>query len=480
MEAKSRVQESSSGDKITERVVIIGGGPAGLAAAEILARRGVSVTIIDENPDLGGQYYRRRTRGTTGQLGDYRTDGTRLITSVKRLGCDIMTDSYVWGISNDKRSLLVENSLDGKSARVSFDYLIVASGGHEILYPFPNWQSTKVMTPGMLSRLVTIDAIAPVGRRTILTGSGPFLLAVASHLIDSGVVVDGVIELARPYRLTRYSILALFFPAKCLAFLYYRLKLFKNGVKLHQGFRLRSVQDSNDGIITVFDRKSGGDQIQIESQLLGVGYGFRPNSDVLEILNVEKQKSTIFGHFFPRVDRNGRTSQENVFAIGEVSGIEGFKSATFGGVLSGERILQDIRGIQGFRSLFNTLVHHVRSIYEELFAKFLKKIYQLDLADFPDLDPEVLLCRCEGIRASELDGVLSQCESDIAYIKAETRIGMGLCQGRMCGSALNILIKKKYPKSAPSGFAIRIPFRPVAISSIVALESSGNGDSIDD
>lgn len=473
MGSKSRLQESGSGQKITERVVIVGGGPAGLAAAEVLGRKGVAVTIIDENPALGGQYYRRRTKGITDRLGDYRKGGTRLINSVKELKPTIMTDTYVWGISNDKRSLLVENSLDGKSARVSFDYLIVASGGHEIQYPFTNWQSTKVMTPGMLSRLVTIDAIAPEGRRTILAGSGPFLLAVASHLIDSGVVVDGVFELTRPYRLTRFSILALFFPVKCAAFLHYRVKLLKSGVKLKQGFRLRSVQDTSEGIIAAFDRKSGGAEVLIESQLLGFGYGFRPNSDVLEVLDVEQQESTVFGHFFPKVDRDGRTSQRNVFAIGEVSGIEGFKSATFGGVLSGERILRDIAGKQGFRSWSNTSVHYLSSIYEELFAKFLKKLYQFDLEDFPDLDSEVLLCRCEGIYASELDGVLNQCESDIAYVKSESRIGMGICQGRMCGSALNILIKKKYPNSASSGFAIRMPFRPVAISSIVALDSSG-------
>ena len=469
----------SSEMKANNHVVIIGGGPGGLAAAETLARKGISVTIIDENPDLGGQYYRRRTKGTTELVGDYRVDGTQLIASVKKLGCTILTDSYVWGISNDKGSLLVENSLLGKSIRVRFDFLIVASGGHEIQYPFTNWQSTKVMTPGMLSRLVTVDAIEPNGRRAILVGSGPFLLAVTSHLIDSGVVVDGVFELTRPYRLSIFSMLAVFFPAKCAQFLHYRFKLFSNGVKLSQGSRLRSLQDSCDGITATFDKRSGGEQVVVESQLLGVGYGFKPNSEVLEILNVERGESTSFGHFYPRVDRYGRTSQQNVFAIGEVSGIEGFKSAMFGGVLSGQRILRDIEGVKGFASMYVTLVHYLRSIYEELFAKFLKKLYRIDLEDFPNLDPEVLLCRCEGVYASELDGVLSQCESDMAYVKAETRIGMGLCQGRMCGTALGIIVKKKYPKSISPGFSIRIPFRPVAIGSIIALESEENRDYID-
>ena len=67
----------------------------------------------------------------------------------------------------------------------------------------------------------------------------------------------------------------------------------------------------------------------------------------------------------------------------------------------------------------------------------------------------------------------------MAYVKAETRIGMGLCQGRMCGTALGIIVKKKYPKSISPGFSIRIPFRPVAIGSIIALESEENRDYID-
>jgi NADPH-dependent 2,4-dienoyl-CoA reductase/sulfur reductase-like enzyme len=479
MASESRLRGRYSEMKATNHVVIVGGGPAGLAAAETLARSGVLVTIIDENPDLGGQYYRRRTKGTTDQLGDYRIDGTHLINSVKKLGCTVLTDSYVWGISNDKHSLLVENLLVGKSSRVSFDYLIVASGGHEIHYPFSNWQSTKVMTPGMLSRLVTIDAIEPIGRRAILVGSGPFLLAVASHLIDSGVAVDGVFEVTRPYRVTKFSIFALFFPGKCLLFLHYRFKLLKNGVKLAQGSRLRSVQDSGDGIIATFDNKSGGESVFVESQLLGVGYGFRPNSELLEALNVTREEPTIFGHFYPKVDRFGRTSQANVFAVGEVSGIEGFKSAIFGGVLSGERILREIKGLQGFKSALITWVHQLRSIYEEAFAKFLKKLYQFDLEDFPNLDSGVLLCRCEGIYASELDGVLSQSESDMAYVKSETRIGMGLCQGRMCGTALNILVKKKCPKFVSSGFSVRMPFRPVTIGSVIELESVGTRDDID-
>jgi NADPH-dependent 2,4-dienoyl-CoA reductase/sulfur reductase-like enzyme len=479
MADESRLRGRPSNVKASKHVVIIGGGPGGLAAAETLARKGVSVTIIDENPDLGGQYYRRRTKGATELLGDYRVDGTYLIDSVKKLGCTVLTDSYVWGIASDKRSLLIENSLVGKSSRVSFDYLIIASGGHEIQYPFTNWQSTKVMTPGMLSRLVTIDAIEPIGRKAILVGSGPFLLAVASHLIDSGVVVDGIFELTRPYRLTKFSILAVFFPAKCAQFFHYRLKLLRNGVKLSQGIRLRSVQDSGEGIIAAFDKKSGGKQVVVESQLLGVGYGFRPNSELLEILKVERGESTIFGHFYPRVNRDGRTSHQNIFAIGEVSGVEGFKSAIIGGVLSGQRILRDITGVKGFSSMAITLVYYVRSVYEELFARFLKKIYKFDLGDFPDLDPEVLLCRCEGVYASELDGVLSQCESDMAYVKSETRIGMGLCQGRMCGTALSIIVKKNDPKSVSSGFSIRMPFRPVAIGSVAALESIENRDDVD-
>ena len=82
--------------------VVVGGGPAGLAAARTAARAGVRVMLVDENAELGGQYYRQMPAAfralESSDLGREHLDGSRLVAEVKSLGVELRLETVVWSI----------------------------------------------------------------------------------------------------------------------------------------------------------------------------------------------------------------------------------------------------------------------------------------------------------------------------------------------------------------------------------------------
>ena len=80
--------------------VVVGGGPAGLAAARTAARHGLRVTLVDDNAALGGQYYRQMPPWlrAPARAGRESAAGRALIAEVQALGVDLRLGAIAWGI----------------------------------------------------------------------------------------------------------------------------------------------------------------------------------------------------------------------------------------------------------------------------------------------------------------------------------------------------------------------------------------------
>ena len=174
--------------------MIIGGGPAGLAAARTAARHGVRVTLVDDNAALGGQYYRQLPpwfRAPAGSvLGRESEAGRALIAEVQALGVELRLGATAWGIF-DQRTVAI--ATHDRTEQIRAEALVLAPGAYDRPVPFPGWTLPGVMTAGGAQNLMKGSAVLP-GRRVLVAGSGPLLLVVAHTLLEAGARVEAVCE----------------------------------------------------------------------------------------------------------------------------------------------------------------------------------------------------------------------------------------------------------------------------------------------
>ena len=132
-----------------------GGGPAGLAAARTAARHGVRVTLVDDNAELGGQYYRQLPAAFPGTVEARpvreQAEGRRLMDEVRSLGVEVMAGSVAWGIF-DQRTVAV--ATQDETRRIVADTVVLAPGAYDRPVPFPGWTLPGVLTAGGAQNLM--------------------------------------------------------------------------------------------------------------------------------------------------------------------------------------------------------------------------------------------------------------------------------------------------------------------------------------
>jgi hydrogen cyanide synthase HcnB len=179
-------------------LAIIGGGPAGMAAAIEAARAGLCCTIIDDAPRLGGQIYRQPPAEFSIPQGTDRDldRGNQLRAELDRLAdrVEVRSCTSVLGVWENGQILW---GSDQTSGVMHARRLIVATGAYERPVPFPGWTLPGVMAAGGVQGLLETMSIRP-GRRALVAGTGLLILAVARRLHEAGVEVAAVLEAGSP------------------------------------------------------------------------------------------------------------------------------------------------------------------------------------------------------------------------------------------------------------------------------------------
>jgi NADPH-dependent 2,4-dienoyl-CoA reductase/sulfur reductase-like enzyme len=174
-------------------LVVIGGGPAGLAAAALAARAGVSTVLFDENPGVGGQIYRAITSTPVADravLGEDYWDGAALVDEAKVSGALIVNGATVWSLD---RQRLVGVSIGGKARVIEAGRVIIATGSQERPFPIPGWTLPGVMTAGAAQTALKAQGLV-LGERTIVAGSGPLLWLLAAQTLRAGGKIDAILD----------------------------------------------------------------------------------------------------------------------------------------------------------------------------------------------------------------------------------------------------------------------------------------------
>jgi NADPH-dependent 2,4-dienoyl-CoA reductase/sulfur reductase-like enzyme len=384
-------------------VIVIGAGPAGLAAASAAAERGRNVLLIDQGLRPGGQIWRHRDEQTLPPA------ARRLMTRARNAGVKVVGECrFVDALS--PRELVID--FRGRVDRHQTDAVIVATGARERFIPFPGWTLPGVTGVGGLQALLK-GGLSVADMKVVIVGTGPLLLPVAAAVARAGGRVQLVGEQASGSRLRQFAFSVLRDPAKLRQAAGYRWA-FRSApfhadtwvIRADGAGKLRSVEVSENGRHRT-----------IACDWLAAGAGLVPNTDIAELLHCRVEGDAI------AVDPLQATSVEGIWAAGECTGVKGDEAAIAEGEIAGRAAAGDITAaraaeLQGARNKGRQF----GAMLEETFA------LRPEVLAVPTAD--TIVCRCEDVRFGALDPGWSQRQA-----KLWTRLGMGACQGAVCGPA---------------------------------------------
>lgn len=413
--------------------LVVGGGPAGLAAVQTLLQADADVLWIDNQATAGGQIWRG---GPQAQDAHARGVAARLPHWLDHPRLRYLPAHMAVGVTPDG-GILAQAPAGGPLRALHGEHTLLALGARELHVPVPGWDLPGVTGAGGLQALVK-GGWPVTGQRVMLAGSGPLLLATAKTLQEAGARLQGIAELHR------WQDLALF--ASRLDASQWRqalaLRWQLRDVPYRTGVQVLRVlgQDRVEGV-----RLGDGEREWDEPcEALGLGFGLIPNSELAAMRGCETGPD---GHI--RVDAQLRTSVPGVHAAGECTGIGGMRKAWIEGELAALAML----GSPAPGALRRA---HGRALR---FADRLARHFGPTPAQWVRCTPDVRVCRCEGIRLRELQAWPSWREA-----KLQTRCGMGACQGRICGPITQQLLG--WPEAHPQR-GVRFPLQPLPIGSLL-------------
>ena len=450
-------------------LVVVGGGPAGVAAAIEAARAGVEVVLIDEHPidndmmamDVPlcfGQRMDATVRNRAAML-ERVVETNPALASVHDAGVDVQLGTYVWGafVNGPAVQALPVPMLgladDRRSWLLGYDRLIVAAGARDVLLGFPGWERAGTLGAGgataLLSRYRALAA-----RRLVVLGSGALGLHTAGLALEHGVEVAGVVEVDAQVRGDAAT-------AKALA---------ARGVPFFTSHTVKAARGRTgeiESVLIVGVTRDGtpvaGSEREIACDAVCWAIGMVPSVELLHLVGARLRFVSSLGGFVPDVDARMRTSAPTVFAAGDCVG---FHEGTLA-----EPEMARAQGRQAGRAAAESLGARVAAgaargtaatplpPTAEVHGHWRAWLDSLIAAGGWDVN----VCQCEEVTRRELvetkpprylkwgskqmsarsvatllrDGPLNQDQ-----IKRLTRAGMGPCQSRRCREQVGLLLAR--------------------------------------
>ena len=432
MSANRTLDPGARSQRVDADVVVVGAGPAGIAAATRAAESGRRVLLCDENRAPGGQVWRarvgesargvaRRWRARLGRSGATVLCGTAVV--------DGTAAGYGGGF------ILTAEGPSGAIV-VQAHVVILATGARERFIPFPGWTLPGVIGVGAAQALQK-GGVSFAGKRVVISGSGPLLLPVAAALTAHGARVLLVAEQAAPRKVMRFAAGLWRDPARLFQAARYRIGFLTTPYRL--GTWVTAAR--GDRRVEEVDVTDGVTARTISCDVLCAAFGLVPNTELARLLGCTMSRGSVV------VNERQETNQSGVFCAGEPTGIGGVDLA----ILEGEIAGLCSAGRQEEARELTVRLARARvgaAAMDEAFAP------RAELRDLPHAD--TIVCRCEDISFGAIDSRWTMRKA-----RLYTRAGMGACQGRVCGAALEFL--HGWPSDST-----RIPCQPAHCSTLIA------------
>lgn len=405
-------------------VLVVGAGPAGLAAAYRAAHAGRRVTVVDDNPDAGGQIWR-------GEQSEPRSREAQVwFERIRSVDIELIAGARVFQ-QTGPRGFLAETP--GGVRELVVENLVLATGARERFLPFPGWTLPNVMGAGGLQALVK-NGLPIERRKVVVAGSGPLLLAVSAYLRAHGADVLLIAEQASSLRVARFGLGLINQPGKLS-----QARALLKGIKYLKDCWVTAAH-GDERLESVFLQRRGKGW-EVSCDYLACGFHLVPNLELPELLGCRIEDGAV------SVDELQQTSVPHVYAAGEATGIGGLELSLVEGEIAGLAAAgnrEDARRLFSERAKqqrFADLLNYTFAVRDEL-----KRLAA----------PETIVCRCEDVVFDRL-----RAHDSWRAAKLQTRCGMGPCQGRICGSAVEFLFGWQVE-------SVRPPILPVRVESLLS------------
>ncbi|MFK5949046.1 MAG: NAD(P)/FAD-dependent oxidoreductase [Methylococcales bacterium] len=455
------------------QLLIIGGGPAGLAAATMAAELGVSCAVLDEQPTLGGQIYRSiesAPEQRAKKLGTEYLRGKKIAAAFRRSHAEYYPNTRVWTLNQEREVGLLNNN---ESKIITADKVIVASGAMERPVPFPGWTLPGVMQAGAGQILYKSAGIVP-DNGVVLAGSGPLLLLLAWQYLHAGVEVKALLDVTP---LSNHISALPKFPRALLAHQYltkgigYQIELLR--ARIPMKFGVSDLRAEGEGQCQRVTFKHAGKQKTIESELLLTHFGVIPHIWLTQAAACDHQWDDSQQCWRPEHDKWGNTSIEGIFVAGDGAGINGARSAEHAGRLVGLEVAFTLGVISQTERDKKAVKDRKWVKKEHNIRPFLEKYYQIPKKLLATADNKTIVCRCEEITAGEIRQAVREGHETSNQVKFFTRCGMGPCQGRQCTNAVAHIVadEKTMPVEEMGHFRGRPPVAPLTLGQLASLKN---------
>jgi NADPH-dependent 2,4-dienoyl-CoA reductase/sulfur reductase-like enzyme len=448
-------------------VVVIGAGPAGLAAVATAAEAGLSTLLLDENAGPGGQVWRAIASTPVierDRLGADYWVGADLVQAVRASDAEIIQRATVWSLD---RHLEVGISVGGVSAFVTARRVILATGALERPFPIPGWTLPGVMTAGAAQTMLKSSALVPDGC-TVIAGQGPLLWLLAAQVLRLGGRIDRILDTTE-----RRNYLA----ALPHGFAFLSSPYFAKGLALMWEVRaevpvvsgISELAAAGEGQLATVSYVARGRRETIPADLLLLHQGVVPNVNLAMAAGVEHRWDERQLCWSPVLDQDGNSSIDGIAIAGDGAGIGGAGAAVFRGRIAA-RAAADVLAPAAAAKLTSMATLRTGLVQAERGRSFLDALFR-PAPQFRIPSGDTIVCRCEEVTAQDILDAVAIGATGPNQLKAYRRTGMGPCQGRLCGLSVTELMAQARGKSPQEigYYRLRAPVKPITLAELAAV-----------
>lgn len=471
--------------------VVIGAGPAGLAAAAELVCAGTHVTLVDGSPRFGGQYWRHGAADDSPSApsprwhhgwSTYRELRDTLLGAEHAGHLTHLPSTHVWALDHGHAGGFDVHVAPTSEAvgpqdlcTIAAERVVLCPGAYDRQLPVPGWTLPGVMSAGSVQAFIKTQRRSP-GQRVLLAGTGPFLMAAAATVLQTGARVAAICESTDLTGWLPGGASAALVPSKIAEGAQYTSLLARHRVpflrrhavtEIRGEDRVRAVEVSRvDAAGAVV---AGSARVLDDIDVVGLGWGFVPQTELLMQTGAETRLDGD-GSLVGVVDGSQESSIPGLFLAGEITGVTGAAGAVAEGRVAGRAAAQS--GTARRRDAAARARHRT-------FAGAMHHAHPVPRRWEDWMRDETVVCRCEEVTYEEVTTARDDLAlADPRSVKGSTRAGMGMCQGRICGFAMACLSSQSAARSDGDHAAARQvsnrPFAmPLSLGALAAEHTDG-------